>query len=185
MEKIVTLIVLILLIPLCIFVLYSTMKPNQQSIESQRQSIESQRIIKRMHNVMSIMVGHLYQNKSSYPNYESYIDRLVTNTKKSVIIENLFANKFETSYIINKGETIALCLKSTVTNDYHDDNLIIYVLLHEMAHAACPEDNHTELFKKIFVFMLSVAIKLGIYVNINYRATPTEYCGIALTDNLI
>ena len=40
--------------------------------------------------------------------------------------------------------------QSKILNEIHDMNTLIYVVIHEMAHVACPEYGHTKLFKEIF-----------------------------------
>ena len=64
-------------------------------------------------------------------------------------------------------------------------NTLMYVVLHEISHIACPEYNHTPLFKKIFAFFAEVAIKLNIYQKVNYGTNPVEYCGIYITDSIV
>ena len=91
-----------------------------------------------------------------------------------------------TSYSVNKGEELVLCLRSKKdVNKFHDMNTLMYVILHEISHIACPEYNHTPLFKKIFAFFTEVAIKLNIYQRVNYSSNPVEYCGIYITDSIV
>ena len=64
-------------------------------------------------------------------------------------------------------------------------NLVMYVVLHEMAHIACPEYGHTQLFKQIFAFFAETAIKINLYEKINFNENPSEYCGLTVTDSII
>ena len=61
----------------------------------------------------------------------------------------------------------------------------MYVVIHEMAHFACPEIGHGELFQKIFKKFLEVSIKLNIYKLEDYSDKPVEYCGMILSSNII
>ena len=61
----------------------------------------------------------------------------------------------------------------------------MYVALHEMAHVACPEVGHGDLFKKIFKFLTEQAIQIKIYNLDNYDNNPVEYCGMILSSNII
>jgi predicted metal-dependent hydrolase len=61
----------------------------------------------------------------------------------------------------------------------------MYVVIHEMAHFACPEIGHGELFKKIFKHLIEVAIKLNIYEKVDYSTYPVEYCGMVLSSSII
>jgi hypothetical protein len=61
----------------------------------------------------------------------------------------------------------------------------MYVALHEMAHIACPEIGHGELFKKIFNFLTLRAIDIGLYTNDDYAQNPVEYCGMVLSSSIV
>jgi hypothetical protein len=65
------------------------------------------------------------------------------------------------SYTINK-KRIHLCLKDE-KGDYYDINMLIYVLLHELAHVRCDEIGHTYKFFNIFNDILSTAQKHNLY----------------------
>lgn len=128
----------------------------------------------------------LYVNKTMYPEYEKYIELLNENlTKTRTEIKEKPESSSDTSYSINKGEELVFCLKSKKTGKYHNIDLIMYVVLHEMAHMACPEVGHTPLFSKIFRFLTEEAIKMRIYNHTNYALYPTEYCGLDLNSSII
>lgn len=129
---------------------------------------------------------YLYANIDKYPDFTEYIKQLNRNLNKdrTLIYENDPNSKL-TSFSVNKGEEIAFCLKSKKTGKIHDTNLIMYVALHEMAHVACPEVGHGDLFKKIFKFLTDIAIEQNIYVLDNYETKPVEYCGMVLSSNIV
>jgi predicted SprT family Zn-dependent metalloprotease len=69
-------------------------------------------------------------------------------------------------------------------------NLLIFVVLHELAHL-CNYDKygnpiigHGFEFKHIFKFLVEEAIKIGIYTYTDYSKTNKEYCGIKITTNI-
>jgi hypothetical protein len=130
--------------------------------------------------------NYLYDNIDKYPDYTAYIKQLYTNLDKerSLIYENDPKSKL-TSFSVNKGEEIAFCLKSKKTGNIHELNLLMYVAIHEMAHIACPEIGHGDLFKKIFKFLTEVAIDIGVYNLENYESIPVEYCGMMLSSNIL
>ena len=135
---------------------------------------------------MFTLRDHLYKNIDKYPQFREYIKQLYTNLNKnrSLIYENDPKSKL-TSFSVNKGEEIGFCLKSKKTGKMHELNLIMYVALHEMAHIACPEIGHGDLFKKIFKFLTEVAIEINIYNLDDYESKPIEYCGIMLSSNIL
>ena len=143
-------------------------------------------LLEQIVNNMFKLKNYLYENIEKYPEYREYIIQLNQNLDKdrTLIYEN-DPNSDLTSFSVNKGEEIALCLKSKKTKELHDINLLMYVTIHEMAHIACPEIGHGDLFKKIFRFLCEEAIKIGIYKYDNYENNPIEYCGMVLSSTIL
>ena len=80
------------------------------------------------------------------------------------------------SYTIDKHD-MHLCLENTDGN-YYDENILIYVTIHELAHIFCDEIGHTENYMNIFNNLLDIAERVGIYnPSINL---PKEYCGVKI-----
>lgn len=65
------------------------------------------------------------------------------------------------SYTINKKK-IYMCLRDE-NGDYYDDNMLLFVAIHELAHVLCDEIGHTDKFNSIFQDLLKQAIGIGIY----------------------
>jgi len=130
------------------------------------------------------LVDHLKQNINKFPKNTSYIKDLVSRTKVIYIMETPQDEKF-TSYTINKGEKIVFCLRSKVLDNIHDMNTLMYVVIHEMGHIGCPEYGHTNLFKKIFKFLLEQSIEIDIYDPIDYRINPQQYCGMVINEYIL
>jgi predicted metal-dependent hydrolase len=130
------------------------------------------------------LVLHLKNNISKYEKEKEYINNLVTRTTNINIMETP-ADEKNTSYTINKGEKIVICLRSKFLNEIHDINTIMYVVIHELAHVACPEYGHTPLFKKIFIFLLKESNKINIYTPVDYRKKPQDYCGMTINEYLL
>tara|TARA_B110000208_G_C11594121_1_gene367420 strand:+ start:334 stop:798 length:465 start_codon:yes stop_codon:yes gene_type:complete len=97
--------------------------------------------------------------------------------------ENSLDNN-STSYTINKSELV-LCLRSKKTKEYHDLNIIKYILTHELAHIICPEIGHTDLFYNINKYLLQLVKDNKLFDIINFKNNPTEYCGIELNEYLL
>lgn len=130
------------------------------------------------------LVIYFKENKSLFKKDTEYIKNLIDRTKEINIMETP-ADEKHTSYTINKGEKIVLCLRSKFLNNIHDMNTIMYVVIHELAHVACPEYGHTPLFKKIFIFLLKQSEKINIYKSIDYRINPQDYCGMTINEYLL
>ena len=93
-------------------------------------------------------------------------------------------NSKYTSYSVNKGEKIVLCLRSRDGKDkLIDENTLTFVSVHELAHIMTKSVGHTDEFWKNFKFLLETAIKLNLYEKENYELNPKPYCGITVSDS--
>lgn len=90
-----------------------------------------------------------------------------------------------TSYSINKGEELVFCIRDKKKYKIHDINELLYVAIHEIAHIGCPEIGHTELFRKINVYLLSKAVCYNLYKYIDYYNDNRNYCGMTLTSTIL
>lgn len=120
----------------------------------------------------------IYLKNKNNGEYQNYINELVNTTKDIEISEN--TKNIYTSYTINKKELV-FCVRSKETGQIHNMNLLMYVVLHELAHIACPEYGHTDLFKKIFKYLLNQAEQINIYEPINFNLEHQEYCGMNIS----
>lgn len=102
------------------------------------------------------------------------------------IIENFPKEKnVFTSFNINKGESIHLCLRNFVDDKFHDFNEIMFVALHELAHNCNHSPGHDKDFWYIFKFLLENAHEINIYNPINYneKHNTFNYCSTDVTYN--
>jgi len=133
-----------------------------------------------------IKIVDILNNKknSDYKEFEKYINQL-SERANNVVISETAGNSSYTSYSVNKGEELVFCLRSKHDNNMHNMNILMYVVLHEISHIACPEYGHTNLFKKIFAFITDVAISHNMYNKIDFDKDPKEYCGLIITESII
>jgi hypothetical protein len=143
-------------------------------------------MLARISNNIIKLTKHLNDNKEGdYIKYKVYIEQLVDKIE-GVVIRESEKNSQYTSYSVNKGEQLVFCVRSKDRkNHIHDLNLLMYVVLHEMAHVACPEYGHTPLFKYIFAFFTEVGIKMRMYNKISFEENPMEYCGLTISESII
>jgi hypothetical protein len=89
-----------------------------------------------------------------------------------------------TSYSVNKGEKVHLCLRQREgTNEQLvDDNIMMFVALHEMAHMITATIGHGPDFWNNFGFLLKEAEQQGIYKHQDFKSHPVSYCGVSITD---
>ncbi len=151
-------------------------------------TVEKANLLSNIVSNMFKLKNHLVKNKTKFSELTLYIDQLNTNLTNNTVFYETNPNINLTSYSVNKGEEIAMCVKSKNTNNLHNINLLMYVAIHELSHIACPESgekSHGPLFKKIFHLFLEEAVSIGIYVKHDYNKYPVEYCGMTLNTSII
>ncbi len=99
--------------------------------------------------------------------YENYLesDPFVTYLKNRLIpvfpqFKSIRVLKGTSSYTIDKAK-IYLCTEHNGTT--YDENMLTYVLLHELAHAINVHVGHGKEFQKIFGRLLIIAESNGLY----------------------
>lgn len=121
--------------------------------------------------------------------YEKYPDREnIQRLKKGfnpVKIQETLPTSEHTAYSENKGEKIAICLNESKydNDDLIDNNTLMFVAIHELAHVASISIGHTDEFWNNFKFLLQEAEKINIYKPKDYKKEPKQYCGMTITDN--
>lgn len=129
------------------------------------------------------LIKHL--NSIDSKQFKKNVDLLNYRFNPNTLIENIL--KIDTSFTINKGESMEFCLDKPHTPDFVDTdfNTLIYVALHEISHTASITYDHTPEFKRNFAFIVDNAIKCGIYRYQDYSKFPAEHCGIPIKHNII
>jgi hypothetical protein len=90
-----------------------------------------------------------------------------------------------TSYSVNKGEKIHLCLRQREGADESliEENIMVFVALHEMAHVLTASVGHGPDFWNNFGWLLKQAEAAGIYTYQDFKSKPVAYCGLHITDS--
>ena len=110
------------------------------------------------------------------------VKRLSVKYNPDNITESSKKSKY-TSYSVNKGEKIVFCIRSRDSNEkLIDNNTLMFVALHELAHIMTKSIGHTEEFWDNFRFLLKGAIAANIYQYQDFRKKPVKYCGTEITD---
>jgi hypothetical protein len=134
-------------------------------------------------------LNKLYHHYKSEPALaaDPPVKRFLERYQPDVFVENDM-NSSDTSYSENKGQKIVVCLRDkTRAPEYPliDQNTIMFVILHEMAHLMTETIGHTQEFWTNFRRILGDAVQIGIYTSVNYASRPTPYCGMTITDSPI
>jgi hypothetical protein len=89
-----------------------------------------------------------------------------------------------TSYSENKGDRIVVCLRQkTKGYPFVEENTVMFVMLHELAHLMTYSIGHTPEFWANFRRILNDAMACGVYQNADYNRSPVPYCGIEINSN--
>lgn len=90
-----------------------------------------------------------------------------------------------TSYSVNKGESVHLCLRQRQGNNESlvKENVMTFVALHEMAHMITTTIGHGPDFWNNFGWLLKISEEQGIYTYEDFSAHPVSYCGVKITDS--
>ena len=140
---------------------------------------EAADMLANMRDRLDKLINYIRMN---YPN-DDRAKRLIRKFNPDRISESLRGSKY-TSYSINKGEKIVLCLRSKdMSQRLTDINTLMFVTLHELAHIMTISIGHTKEFWSNFKFILKIAVQIGIYDNIDYSKDPQPYCGIEVNDS--
>jgi len=137
---------------------------------------EAADLIAQIREKLILVSDHLIK---TYPNEDRTI-RLKQNFKPNNIKEGI-DNPNYTSYSINKGEQIILCLRSH--NKLMDLNTMMFVVLHELSHICTLSIGHTPEFWDNFKWILEEAINIGVYKKQDFKLNNVDYCGMKITDS--
>tara|TARA_B110000971_G_C20040032_1_gene517459 strand:+ start:4255 stop:4821 length:567 start_codon:yes stop_codon:yes gene_type:complete len=110
--------------------------------------------------------------------------RLKESFNSDYITENIPGSQY-VAYSVNKGEELSICIREKDTEKFIDNNIIIFVAIHELAHIMTEELGHTDEFWKNMSFLLKKASTLGIYRVVDYDKHPVMYCGMEINSSPI
>lgn len=167
-----------------LFLEYRNSKLNNKTYgiqETFNKSDDAVEILAKLHNEMDNFIKDLYKK---YPNDER-AQRLIKGFKNTKIEESPDDNEETTSFTIDKGKMMSLCLREKQNSrDFHDYNTLQFVIIHELAHIASVSEGHNSEFITNFKFLLQEAKALGYYEPVNYSKQNKMYCGtINITNN--
>ena len=107
------------------------------------------------------------------------INRLKENFDSDNITENIPGSLY-VAYSLNKGAELSICIRDKDTNKFIDNNTIIFVAIHELAHIMTDETGHTPKFWDNMKYLLREASSSGLYTPVDYSNNPVMYCGMEI-----
>jgi len=151
----------------------------QEKLQDSTKALE---LLAKLDNNMMAFISQLHEK---LPN-DKRVQRLVKGFKHVKIEETTEnADDDDTSFTINKGESMSLCLREgSAPRPFHDYNTLCFVIIHELAHIASVSEGHNYEFIENFKFLLKEAAAMGYYKPVDYSKNPFMYCGkIKVTNN--
>jgi hypothetical protein len=182
---------IILIIVLCLRIYYESdsfqLKCIISGVDGNKYCVRDRNKVKPAANLLATVTTKCkdlvdYVNEK-YPN-DPKVQRLVKGFNPKKISETL-PNSELTAYSENKGEKIAFCLnkKKEDDNNLIDINTLTFVAIHELSHIMTVSIGHKQEFWQNFKFLLENAKSSNIYVPVDYKKKPEEYCGMTISDN--
>jgi hypothetical protein len=148
----------------------------EYTVQTKADAQEAADLIAVIRQKLILLVSHLIKSNPG----DSRTELLKENFNPDKLKEGI-DNPEYTSYSINKGEQIILCLRNK--DKLMDINTMMFVVLHELAHLATESIGHTPEFWENFKWILEESINIGIYVKQEFKKEPVEYCGMKISSS--
>jgi hypothetical protein len=136
------------------------------------------------------LIDHLYKKYQDDMTKMYFIKKLQSGYNSNILSEAAIDSRY-TTYTIDKQD-MHVCLRTRDKDEkLYDINLLMYVILHELAHlcnydeSGNPIEGHGKEFKEIFYLLVVEAVKLGVYTYTDYTEKPQEYCGIMVSSTIL
>jgi len=138
-------------------------------------------LLARVRGRMKKLSLHLQSKFPDKPQVKRLLQRFQADPQR--ILEST-PDAEHTSYSVNKGEKVHLCLRQRQGGDETlvNENVMMFVALHEMAHMITDSIGHEPEFWNNFGWLLKEAEGLGVYQYQDFKAHPVRYCGTNITD---
>ena len=145
-------------------------------VQIKNDAAEAADLIAKVREKLILLVNHMFKSYPSNPK----VMRLKKNFNPDVLKEGI-DNPSYTSYTVNKGEEIILCLRTD--GKLVDINVLTFVCIHELSHIGNETIGHDDAFWEFFKELLIEAINIGVYIKYDYKTAPVKYCGMMITDS--
>jgi hypothetical protein len=159
-------------------------------LKTQEYLKESANKLAEINKRVILLIKHLDSKYKNDIDKNYFIEKLKSNYHPGILSEAAIDKRY-TTYTINKSD-MHVCLRQRDTFEkVYDTNLLMYVILHELAHLCNynrfgePIQGHGQEFRDIFKFLIIESIKLGIYTYEDYTEIPKEYCGIVINTTIL
>lgn len=158
----------------------SSVDGNKYCVRERKRIKEAANLLATVTNKCKQLVIYMDENHKG----KECVKRLSDGFNPSKIMETLPTSSY-TAYSENKGEKIAFCLnQNKQDNDtLIDDNTLMFVAIHELAHIMTKSIGHKSEFWTNFKFLLENAKAANLHDPVDYKKKPQEYCSMKIHDN--
>ncbi len=159
----------------------STVDGQTYRVRDMRDKQQAADLLAKVRIRMKKLYAHLQSSFPDKPQVKRLLQRFEANPDR--ILEST-PDAEHTSYSVNKGEKVHLCLRQRQGGDESlvNENVMVFVALHEMAHMITDSIGHEPEFWNNFGWLLKEAEKIGAYQYQDFKAHPVRYCGTNITD---
>lgn len=159
----------------------STVDGKLYRVRDMRDKQQAADLLAKVRLRMKKLYAHLASTFPDKPQVKRLLQRFDANPERLL---EATPDAEHTSYSVNKGESVHLCLRQRQGADENlvNENVMVFVSLHEMAHMITDSVGHEPEFWNNFGWLLKQAENLGVYQYQDFKAHPVRYCGTNITD---
>ena len=159
----------------------STVDGKLYRVRDMRDKQQAADLLAKVRLRMKKLYAHLASTFPDKPQVKRLLQRFEANPERLL---EATPDAEHTSYSVNKGESVHLCLRQRQGADENlvNENVMVFVSLHEMAHMITDSVGHEPEFWNNFGWLLKQAENLGVYQYQDFKAHPVRYCGTNITD---
>lgn len=159
----------------------STVDGQIYKVRNLRDKQEAADLLARVRLKLKNFIAHLESSFPDKPQVKRIQQRFKATPER--LLEST-PDAEHTSYSVNKGEKVHLCLRQRQGADESlvNENIMVFVALHEMAHVVTDSVGHEPEFWNNFGWLLKEAEKTNTYQYTDFKAHPVRYCGTKITD---
>jgi len=162
----------------------STIDDNIYNVQCQyKDKKRAANMLYKLNNKANRLIDYLYSKYGSDKSDRGSLSRNLQKRYKGRhrLVETDPDNKEgDTSFVFDKGDLMSLCIrcsKDKTKTCFHQENDLMFVTIHELAHVAANVDQHPYRFWRIFKWLLKEAIETkDIYYKQDYDTNPVIYC---------
>lgn len=148
-------------------------------VRNDERKLESANYMAQIHQKLELLLEHIKVNAGDDPRVKLLLKKYDADN-----ISESMKSSIYTSYSVNKGEKLVICIKEKDPEEsFIDMNTVMFVIIHELAHVITKSIGHTKEFWDNMKYLLEEGEKIGIYTPEDYSKKPKMYCGLEINSS--